>query len=128
MAPQGLSALDDAGRGGAALGPCQFSPDRLPGHLLEPQLAILDETDSGLDIDALRIVANGINSLRSDKRAFILVTHYQRLLDHVVPDRVHILSGGRIACTGGPALARTLEKRGYGWIEEQARAEAGRPA
>ncbi len=90
--------------------------------LLEPQLAILDETDSGLDIDALRIVADGVNSLRSADRAFILVTHYQRLLDYVQPDYVHVLAGGRIVRSGGRELALELEEKGYGWlgIEEQA--------
>ncbi len=87
--------------------------------VLEPRLAILDETDSGLDIDALGVVAEGINSLRDGERSFILVTHYQRLLDHVVPDRVHILAEGRIALSGGPDLAATLEAKGYGWVREQ---------
>jgi Fe-S cluster assembly ATP-binding protein len=86
--------------------------------LLEPALAILDETDSGLDIDALQVVANGINALRSPARAIILVTHYQRLLDYVVPDFVHVLSHGRIVKTGGKELALELEQRGYGWLEE----------
>jgi Fe-S cluster assembly ATP-binding protein len=85
--------------------------------MLEPKLAILDETDSGLDIDALQVVANGINALRSPDRAMILVTHYQRLLDYVVPDHVHVLSQGRIARSGGKELAVELEQRGYGWIE-----------
>ena len=88
--------------------------------LLEPRLAILDETDSGLDIDALQVVANGINALRSPERAMILVTHYQRLLDYVVPDFVHVLSQGRIVKSGGKELAAELEARGYGWIEEEA--------
>ena len=88
--------------------------------MLEPRLAILDETDSGLDIDALQIVAKGINDLRSPDRAMILVTHYQRLLDYVVPDFVHVLSQGRIVRTGGPELALELEQRGYGWLEETA--------
>jgi len=87
--------------------------------LLEPKLAILDETDSGLDIDALQVVANGINALRSPSRAMILVTHYQRLLDYVVPDHVHVLSQGRIAKSGGKELALELEQRGYGWIETE---------
>jgi Fe-S cluster assembly ATP-binding protein len=87
--------------------------------VLEPRLAVLDETDSGLDIDALRVVANGVNSLRSDERAVIVVTHYQRLLEHIVPDRVHVLSGGRIVRSGGRELAYELEQRGYGWLEEQ---------
>lgn len=86
--------------------------------LLEPKLAILDETDSGLDIDALQLVAKGINALRSPERAMILVTHYQRLLDYVVPDFVHVLSQGRIVKTGGKELALELEERGYGWLEE----------
>ena len=88
--------------------------------VLEPRLAVLDETDSGLDIDALRIVAHGVNSLRSPDRAFIVVTHYQRLLDYIVPDRVHVLSGGRIVRSGGKELALELEARGYGWLEEPA--------
>jgi Fe-S cluster assembly ATP-binding protein len=86
--------------------------------LLEPALAILDETDSGLDIDALQVVAKGINSLRSPKRAMILVTHYQRLLDYVVPD--YVQSQGRIVKSGGKELARELEARGYGWLEAEA--------
>jgi Fe-S cluster assembly ATP-binding protein len=86
--------------------------------MLEPKLAILDETDSGLDIDALQLVAKGINALRSPERAMILVTHYQRLLDYVVPDFVHVLSKGRIVRTGGKELALELEERGYGWLEE----------
>ncbi|HJV84259.1 MAG TPA: Fe-S cluster assembly ATPase SufC [Noviherbaspirillum sp.] len=86
--------------------------------LLEPKLAILDETDSGLDIDALQIVAKGINALRSPERSMILVTHYQRLLDYVVPDFVHVLSKGRIVRTGGKELALELEERGYGWLDE----------
>jgi Fe-S cluster assembly ATP-binding protein len=86
--------------------------------LLEPKLAILDETDSGLDIDALQLVAKGINALRSPDRAMILVTHYQRLLDYVVPDFVHVLSHGRIVRTGGKELALELEERGYGWLED----------
>jgi len=88
--------------------------------MLEPRLAILDETDSGLDIDALKVVAGGVNSLRGPERAIIVVTHYQRLLDYIVPDRVHVLSRGRIARSGGRALALELEERGYGWIEAQA--------
>ena len=87
--------------------------------LLEPKLAILDETDSGLDIDALKIVAAGVNSMRSPDRAIIVVTHYQRLLDYIVPDRVHVLSGGRIVKSGGKELALELEKRGYGWLEAE---------
>jgi Fe-S cluster assembly ATP-binding protein len=85
--------------------------------LLEPKLAILDETDSGLDIDALKIVAKGVNAMRSPERAIIVVTHYQRLLDYIVPDFVHVLSGGRIVKSGGKELAFELERKGYGWIE-----------
>ncbi|TMH34873.1 MAG: Fe-S cluster assembly ATPase SufC [Betaproteobacteria bacterium] len=95
--------------------------------VLEPRLAILDETDSGLDIDALQIVADGINALRNPERAMILVTHYQRLLNYVVPDQVHVLSRGRIVKSGGKELALELEQRGYGWIEEAAPA-TDRPA
>ncbi|OGR90756.1 MAG: Fe-S cluster assembly ATPase SufC [Elusimicrobia bacterium RBG_16_66_12] len=87
--------------------------------VLEPKLSILDETDSGLDIDALKIVANGINKMRGPKRAFVVVTHYQRLLDYIVPDFVHVLSGGRIVKSGGKMLAQQLEKEGYGWIETE---------
>ncbi len=79
-------------------------------------MTILDETDSGLDIDALKIVADGINALRSPERATLLVTHYQRLLDYVKPDHVHVLSGGRIVKSGGPELALELEAKGYGWL------------
>ncbi|MDT0635618.1 Fe-S cluster assembly ATPase SufC [Spectribacter hydrogenoxidans] len=86
--------------------------------MLEPKLAILDETDSGLDIDALKTVANGINALRSPERATVLVTHYKRLLEHVVPDKVHVLAGGRIVRTGGIELADTLEESGYAGIEQ----------
>jgi Fe-S cluster assembly ATP-binding protein len=85
--------------------------------LLEPTLALLDETDSGLDIDALKVVADGVNALRSPDRAIVLVTHYQRLLDHVVPDRVHVLTGGRIVRSGGRELALELERRGYDWLK-----------
>ena len=85
--------------------------------LLEPKLAILDETDSGLDIDALKIVAAGVNAMRSPERSIIVVTHYQRLLDYIVPDYVHVLSGGRIVKSGGKELALELEKKGYGWLE-----------
>lgn len=92
--------------------------------LLEPKLAILDETDSGLDIDALQLVAKGINALRSPDRAMIMVTHYQRLLDYVVPDFVHVLSQGRIVKTGGKELALELEERGYGWLEDAPVAKA----
>ncbi|HHU94889.1 MAG TPA: Fe-S cluster assembly ATPase SufC [Alcaligenaceae bacterium] len=91
--------------------------------MLEPKLAILDETDSGLDIDALRIVSEGVNRLRSPDRSMIVITHYQRLLDYIVPDVVHVLSGGRIIRTGDASLAKELEERGYGWVE-QADAEA----
>ena len=85
--------------------------------LLEPKLAILDETDSGLDIDALKIVSQGVNAMRSPERAVIVVTNYQRLLDYIVPDFVHVLSNGRIVKSGGKDLALELERRGYGWIE-----------
>jgi len=84
--------------------------------LLEPQLAILDETDSGLDIDALRIVADGVNAMRSPERSVILVTHYQRLLDYIEPDFVHVLAGGRIIRSGDKQLATELEEKGYGWL------------
>ena len=84
--------------------------------ILEPKLAILDETDSGLDIDALKIVAEGVNSLRNENRAFILVTHYQRLLNYIKPDHVHVLSKGKIIRSGGPELALELEEKGYDWI------------
>lgn len=93
--------------------------------LLEPRLALLDETDSGLDIDALQVVAAGINALRAPRRAFVLVTHYQRLLRYVVPDRVHVLAQGRIVRSGGPELALELERRGYGWLEGAAREGLG---
>ncbi len=86
--------------------------------VLEPKLAILDETDSGLDIDALKIVANGVNALRSPDRSTIVVTHYQRLLNYIVPDYVHVLSDGRIVRSGGKDLALELEEKGYGWLEE----------
>jgi Fe-S cluster assembly ATP-binding protein len=86
--------------------------------VLEPKLAILDETDSGLDIDALKVVSHGVNSLRDPKRAVVLVTHYQRLLDYVVPDYVHVLSGGRIVKSGDKSLAQELEQRGYDWVME----------
>ena len=88
--------------------------------VLEPRLSILDETDSGLDIDALRIVAGGVNKLRTDKNATIVITHYQRLLDYIKPDVVHILYKGRIVHTGGPELALELEERGYDWIKQEA--------
>ncbi len=88
--------------------------------VLEPRLAILDETDSGLDIDALKIVADGVNALRDEGRAFVVVTHYQRLLDYIVPDVVHVLANGKVIKTGDKSLALELEEHGYGWIEEQA--------
>ncbi|MGE8548358.1 Fe-S cluster assembly ATPase SufC [Alcaligenes sp. WGS1538] len=91
--------------------------------LLEPKLAILDETDSGLDIDALRVVADGVNRLRSPERSLLVITHYQRLLDYIVPDFVHVLAGGRIIRSGGRELALELEERGYGWVLEQAAAD-----
>ncbi len=87
--------------------------------LLEPKLAILDETDSGLDIDALQVVAEGVNARRSDENAFILVTHYQRLLDYIVPDFVHVLANGRIVKSGGKELALELEEKGYAWLEPE---------
>jgi len=87
--------------------------------VLDPKLSILDETDSGLDIDALKVVADGVNALRSDDRAFILITHYQRLLDYIVPDHVHVLHDGRIVRSGGRELALELEERGYGWLEKE---------
>ncbi len=87
--------------------------------VLEPVLAVLDETDSGLDIDALRIVADGVNQLRSAARSFLLVTHYQRLLEYIVPDQVHVLADGRIVKSGGPELALELEMRGYDWLRGQ---------
>jgi Fe-S cluster assembly ATP-binding protein len=93
--------------------------------VLEPKLAILDETDSGLDIDALRVVASGVERLRTPERAMILVTHYQRLLNYITPDYVHVLAGGRIVKSGGKELALELEARGYDWIEEEARAAVG---
>jgi Fe-S cluster assembly ATP-binding protein len=92
--------------------------------VLEPKLAILDETDSGLDIDALKLVANGVNAMRSPERAIIVVTHYQRLLDYIVPDVVHVLSGGRIVKSGDRGLALELEDKGYGWLEPEAAAAA----
>jgi len=88
--------------------------------VLEPTLAVLDETDSGLDIDALKVVARGVNSLRSADRGVLLITHYQRLLDHIVPDQVHVLARGRIARSGDKTLAHELEKRGYDWVLEVA--------
>jgi Fe-S cluster assembly ATP-binding protein len=94
--------------------------------VLDPKLAILDETDSGLDIDALRTVADGVNRLRNPHRAMILVTHYQRLLNYIVPDRVHVLYEGRIVRSGGKELAHTLEEKGYAWLEEEAALGASR--
>jgi len=90
--------------------------------MLEPQLAVLDETDSGLDIDALRIVANGVNKLKSSDNAVIVVTHYQRLLDYIVPDFVHVLYNGRIVKSGGKELALELEEKGYDWIKNPSEA------
>ncbi|HEY3645223.1 MAG TPA: Fe-S cluster assembly ATPase SufC [Gammaproteobacteria bacterium] len=90
--------------------------------VLEPKLALLDETDSGLDIDALKVVAKGVNKLRSPERAIVMVTHYQRLLDHVIPDKVHVLANGRVVKSGGKELALELEKRGYDWLKEGAAA------
>src|SRR3972149_7070885 len=89
--------------------------------VLEPTLGILDETDSGLDIDALKIVANGVNAMRSKERAFIVITHYQRLLNYIVPDYVHVLVDGKIVNSGGKELAFELESKGYTWIEEEDR-------
>jgi Fe-S cluster assembly ATP-binding protein len=89
--------------------------------LLEPRLAVLDETDSGLDVDALKVVANGVNSLRDPKRSMLLVTHYERLLELIVPDRVHVLAGGRIVKSGPRELARELDARGYDWVLAEAR-------
>jgi Fe-S cluster assembly ATP-binding protein len=96
--------------------------------VLEPKLAVLDETDSGLDIDALRIVANGVNRLRRPDNAFVLVTHYQRLLNYIVPDFVHVLAGGRIVRSGGKELALELEERGYDWLTDEAAQAAGATA
>jgi Fe-S cluster assembly ATP-binding protein len=87
--------------------------------LLEPSLAILDETDSGLDIDALRIVSEGVNALRAEDRSMVMITHYQRLLDYIVPDFVHVLSEGRIVKSGDKELAKELEKTGYSWVNEE---------
>ena len=92
--------------------------------LLEPRLAILDETDSGLDIDALKIVAEGVNSLRAPDRSFLVITHYQRLLEYIVPDRVHVLSAGQMVHTGGKEVALQLENQGYGWIDDGLQARA----
>ncbi len=93
--------------------------------MLEPKLAVLDETDSGLDIDALRIVSEGVNALRSPERSMLVITHYQRLLDYIVPDKVHVLLGGRIVRSGDKDLAQELESEGYAATEAEARAEAG---
>jgi Fe-S cluster assembly ATP-binding protein len=90
--------------------------------VLEPVLAVLDETDSGLDIDALKVVASGVNSLRHDERSIVMVTHYQRLLDYIVPDRVHVLAAGRIIKSGDKDLALELERRGYDWVRQEAAA------
>ena len=86
--------------------------------LLEPRLSILDETDSGLDIDALQVVANGVNGMRSESRSFLVVTHYQRLLDHIEPDFVHVLADGRIIKSGDKSLALELEEKGYSWLDK----------
>jgi Fe-S cluster assembly ATP-binding protein len=96
--------------------------------VLEPRLAVLDETDSGLDIDALRIVADGVNALRQKDRAFLVITHYQRLLNYIVPDFVHVLVDGRIVRSGGKELAHELEAKGYVWLEDEARAAAAENA
>ena len=96
--------------------------------MLEPRLSILDETDSGLDIDALRVVASGVNALRSPERSMLVITHYQRLLEHIVPDRVHVLVGGRIVRSGGRELAHELEASGYAEIEAEVGAASGEPA
>jgi Fe-S cluster assembly ATP-binding protein len=90
---------------------------------LEPRLAVLDETDSGLDIDALKIVAHGVNNFRRDDRAIVVITHYQRILQHMEPDVIHVLLDGRIAKTGGKELAMELEEKGYSWLEEEAAAD-----
>jgi Fe-S cluster assembly ATP-binding protein len=87
--------------------------------LLEPKLALLDETDSGLDIDALQVVAKGVNTLRNAERSIVMVTHYQRLLDYIVPDFVHVLADGKIVKSGGKELALELEEKGYGWLTEE---------
>jgi Fe-S cluster assembly ATP-binding protein len=93
--------------------------------LMEPRLCVLDETDSGLDIDALKIVSTGVNAMRDKKRSFLVITHYQRLLNYIVPDFVHVLVDGRIVKSGGKELALTLEDKGYGWIDDQAAMAAG---
>ena len=87
--------------------------------MLEPKYAVLDETDSGLDIDALKIVSEGVNAMRSPERGFLVITHYQRLLDYIVPDHVHVLSGGRIIRSGDKDLALELEEKGYDWVKEE---------
>ena len=87
--------------------------------VLEPKLAILDETDSGLDIDALKVVADGVNALRAPERGFLVITHYQRLLSYIVPDFVHVLHEGRIVRSGGKELAHELEEKGYAWLEKE---------
>ena len=92
--------------------------------MLEPRYAVLDETDSGLDIDALKIVSNGVNAMRSADRGFLVITHFQRLLDYIVPDVVHVLVGGRIEHTGGKELALELEAKGYDWIKDDIAAAA----
>ena len=88
--------------------------------VLEPRLAVLDETDSGLDIDALKVVASGVNTMRDPERAIVLITHYQRLLDYIKPDKVHVLADGRIVRSGGPKLALELEEKGYDWLRDEA--------
>jgi Fe-S cluster assembly ATP-binding protein len=88
--------------------------------MLEPKLSVMDETDSGLDIDALKIVANGVNKLRNENNAFVIITHYQRLLNYIVPDYVHVLQGGKIVKSGGKELAYELEEKGYDWLKEEA--------
>jgi Fe-S cluster assembly ATP-binding protein len=95
--------------------------------VLEPRLAVLDETDSGLDIDALRIVSEGVNGLRGADRSFLVITHYQRLLDYIVPDRVHVLLDGRIVRSGGKDLALELEQKGYAWLESVVAGQPGQP-
>jgi Fe-S cluster assembly ATP-binding protein len=92
--------------------------------VLEPKICVLDETDSGLDIDALKVVADGVNALRSPERSFVVITHYQRLLNYIVPDFVHVLVDGRIVKSGGKELALELEEKGYGWIEEELASKA----
>jgi Fe-S cluster assembly ATP-binding protein len=88
--------------------------------MLEPRFAVLDEPDSGLDVDALRIVASGVNALRTDERAFLVITHYQRLLDHLVPDHTHVFVDGKVVMTGGPELAKQVEEQGYAWVRDEA--------